>query len=159
MATHRDLFNHPELHNSNAVFDESGNFLLYASLVGIKTVNLLTNKVECILGRVENTERFLQLALLQGSTSKKSAIRLTQPELTPTELDPIVVSSAYKKERFFIFSRREPEEAEGAVAHGRDVFNEPLTREQILAAEAESLTSVNLPRSAVIHTSKVRSHF
>lgn len=78
-----------------------------------------------------------------------------QPDMPTVEPDPILLCTAHKKERFYIFSRREPEDVEGA-AHGRDVFNEPLTREQILAAEAEIMTSVNLPKSAVIHTTKVK---
>ena len=89
MATHRELAQHAELHNFNAIFDESGHFLLYSTLVGIKIVNLLTNKVERILGnlplffapsqsnpspgKVENTEHFLHVALLQGGISRKVA--------------------------------------------------------------------------------------
>ena len=47
----------------NAVFDESGNFLMYATALGIKVVNLVTNRLAAVLGRVENTERFVRLAL------------------------------------------------------------------------------------------------
>ena len=54
----------------NAVFDESGNFLLYPSLVGIKVVNLVSSACVKILGKVENTERFLRVALYQGSSKK-----------------------------------------------------------------------------------------
>lgn len=50
----------------NAVFDESGNFLIFSSILGIKVVNLMTNQVVRILGKVEN-ERFLKLALFQVS--------------------------------------------------------------------------------------------
>ena len=52
MATHRELSQHPEMRNFNAIFDETGNFLIYATLVGIKVINLLTNKVERILGTI-----------------------------------------------------------------------------------------------------------
>lgn len=83
----------------------------------------------------------------------QAAVRLTQLDVPPIESDPILVCTAFKSGRFFIFSRREPEETEGAM-HGRDIFNEPLTREQILAAEAEIMTSVNLPASATLHTTK-----
>ena len=86
----------------------------------------------------------------------QAVVRLTQPDMPPVHLDPLLLCTAFKKERFYLFSRREPEEAEGAT-HGRDVFNEPLTREQILAAEAETMTSVNLPTAAVIHTTKASS--
>ena len=80
-------------------------------------------------------------------------MRLTQPDVPPVELDPLAVCTAYKKERFYLFSRREPEDVEGST-HGRDIFNESLTREQILAAEAETMTSVNLPTSAILHTTQ-----
>lgn len=49
----------------NAILDESGNFVIYASLLGIKVVNLTTNRVARLLGKVENTERFLRIALYQ----------------------------------------------------------------------------------------------
>ena len=51
---------------SNAIFDESGHFLAYTTLIGIKIINLETNKVSRIIGRIENSERFLNLALFQG---------------------------------------------------------------------------------------------
>lgn len=50
----------------NAVFDDSGNFLLYATLFGVKVINLVTNSCAKVLGHVENSERFLGIALYQG---------------------------------------------------------------------------------------------
>ena len=35
----------------NAIFDSSGNFILYPTLIGIKVVNLITNRVVRILGK------------------------------------------------------------------------------------------------------------
>lgn len=52
----------------NVIFDESGNFVIYASLLGIKVVNLVTNRVSRLLGKVENTERFMRVALYQVGT-------------------------------------------------------------------------------------------
>ncbi len=52
------------------VFDESGNFLLYPTLLGVKVVNLVTNGISRVLGKVENSERFLGLALYQGVPKK-----------------------------------------------------------------------------------------
>lgn len=37
-----------------------------------QVVNLVSNKLATILGRVENTERFLRLALYQGAPKKVS---------------------------------------------------------------------------------------
>jgi peptidylprolyl isomerase domain and WD repeat-containing protein 1 len=59
----------------NAVFDDSGNFLIYATLLGIKMVNLVTNKVVRVLGKSE-TARFMNITLYQGSPNKKKFISL-----------------------------------------------------------------------------------
>ena len=50
---------------ANAIFDESGNFLLYGTMFGIKVVNLKSNKVCRLLGKDE-TMRFLHLSMYQG---------------------------------------------------------------------------------------------
>ena len=50
----------------NAAFDDSGNMLVYGSLMGIKILNLVTNKVVRTLGSTESGERFLSVALYQG---------------------------------------------------------------------------------------------
>ena len=47
-------------------FDASGHFLAYGSLFGIKVVNLETNRLVRLLGKVESSERFLRLSLFQG---------------------------------------------------------------------------------------------
>lgn len=71
----------------NAVWDESGNFILYPNLLGIKgvnglslffvrelmecaVVNVTTNKVVRLLGKDE-TARWLNLSLYQGAPSNK----------------------------------------------------------------------------------------
>lgn len=71
----------------NAVWDESGNFVLYPTLLGIKgefqfrsiyrpstecieVVNITTNKVAKILGK-DDPNRWLNLSLYQGSPAKK----------------------------------------------------------------------------------------
>jgi peptidylprolyl isomerase domain and WD repeat-containing protein 1 len=54
----------------NPLFDESGNFLLVPSLLGIKVINITTNSVSRIIGQPENTERFLAIALWQGLPKK-----------------------------------------------------------------------------------------
>jgi peptidylprolyl isomerase domain and WD repeat-containing protein 1 len=35
---------------SNTLFDESGNFLIYPTMIGIKIINLKENKCEYLLG-------------------------------------------------------------------------------------------------------------
>lgn len=51
-------------------WDESGKMVMYATLLGIKVVNTVTNKVVRMLGKDE-TIRFLNLALYQGLPIKK----------------------------------------------------------------------------------------
>ena len=52
--------------------------------------------------------------------------------LADGESDPLVMSTAFKKNRFFIFSRREPVETGGDVS--RDVFNLKPTKDEQMAA-------------------------
>ena len=50
---------------SNIQFDETNQFIFYPSILGIKLVELNTNKLIKILGKNEN-ERFLTSSLFQG---------------------------------------------------------------------------------------------
>lgn len=136
-----------------AVFDESCNFIVYPSMVGIKVVNIHTNKMVRVLGKVEQTERFLGIALFQGKPMKKkveAGVALVEGENdTKEKADPLVVVTAYKKQRFFLFSTREPPES--TADFGRDIFNEKPTKED--AAVAASIRTENpLGKQATIHT-------
>jgi len=42
-------------------FDETDTYLFFGSLIGIKVFNLKANKLVRIVGKVENTERFIQI--------------------------------------------------------------------------------------------------
>ena len=57
---------------SNVIFDESGHFILFPTLLGVKVINIATNRLVRVLGRVENTERFLSIAMFQGVPTKNS---------------------------------------------------------------------------------------
>jgi len=135
----------------NAIFDESGNFLIYATHLGIKVVNLVTNQCPRIIGKVENTERFTRLALFQGIPQKDKRARGSGKDVKVAQKDPTIVACAFNKVRMYIFSSREPEEGDDA-ATGRDVFNEKPRAEEILAASSAPSASAGLATSAVIHT-------
>lgn len=145
----------------NAIFDESGHFVLYPTLLGIKVVNVQSNKVVRLIGKNEN-QRFLHLALYQGAPVKKQVLSLEMaasdnPTLKETEnKDPTLFVTAYKKNRFYLFTRRDPESDEQAVAaggSGRDIFNEkPSREEQTLAQMSTSSLKQTLGSSAIIHT-------
>lgn len=72
MAGEKDLEKTKNLRYSNITFDESGYFLLYATLFGIKVINIHTNRCVRIIGKNENV-RFLSLALYQGKPNKGKA--------------------------------------------------------------------------------------
>ncbi|KAG7377557.1 Peptidylprolyl isomerase domain and WD repeat containing protein 1 [Phytophthora pseudosyringae] len=154
---------------SNCVFDESGHFLLYATLAGIKVLNIETNKVVKVLGKVESSDRFLRLSLFQGkpkvntqfekhlkaaSGLKHEAEVMSDAANERDTIDPTLFCTSFKRNRFFLFSSREPEEdegEEGSAGTGRDVFNEKPTLEESQVATESSAAKV-LGETAVMHT-------
>lgn len=81
LAVERELQSSPAAEYANAVFDDSGNFILYACLSGIKIVNLTDNKVSQLIGKGE-TGRFLNISLYQGAPKKKFAMTLASCAIT-----------------------------------------------------------------------------
>jgi len=141
------------------VFDESGHFLLFGSYVGIKVVNLVTNRVSRLLGKVENTERFIQVALYQGqvaASKRRKIARATADTKAKLELaDPTLVATAFKKERFYLFTRREPpaEDLDNPLV-SRDVFNEKPIESGAVPGLVDEISGALLPRGAVMHTNR-----
>ena len=87
----------------------------------LQVVNMVTNKVARIVGKVENTERFERIALFQGSVVKRAGAIARLPggaDGKHAEGDPSFVATAYQRQRFYLFSKREPEDTEEA-AQGR----------------------------------------
>jgi len=95
--------------SANVIFDESGHFIIYATLLGIKIVNTVTNRMVRLLGKDE-THRFTNLALYQGAPKKKEIHDLAMaasenPLLAESEAeDPILFCTAFRKARFFMFT-------------------------------------------------------
>ena len=135
---------------SNVVFDETGRLMLYASLVGVKVIAIESSKLVRLLGKVENTERFTQLALFQGRAKLTAAMLSSGVKITDDN-DPTLFCAAFKRSRFYLFSGREPQDPDGDDQVGRDVFNEKPSKEDLeLAARS---TTGPLPRLACINTS------
>ena len=66
--------------------------------------------------------------------------------------DPTLFATAYKKTRFYSFSKRGPESKEsGSSRASRDIFNEKPTREEQTVAVANTVHS-NLGGTAILHT-------
>jgi len=152
VAVEKEMRKSPAFMYQTAAFDESSNFIIYPSLVGIKVVNIHTNKLIRILGKVEQTERFLGVMLFQGKPMKKeigAGVAVVDGENNKEMCDPLCLVSAYKKPRFFLFSTREPPES--TADFGRDIFNEKPSKED--AAVAASIRTENpLGKQATIHT-------
>ncbi|PKA66866.1 Peptidyl-prolyl cis-trans isomerase CYP20-2, chloroplastic [Apostasia shenzhenica] len=158
MAVEKEIEKTESAPQPNAVFDESSNFLLYATLLGIKIVNLHTNKVARILGKMENNDRFLKIALYQGDKSNKKVRKIPSAAANVNDtkeplIDPTLLCCAFKKHRIYLFSRREPEEPEDATK-GRDVFNEKPPPEELLAvSDIGKAATSSLPDNVVLNTS------
>ena len=77
LSVEKDMGRAGVMKHNNLVFDESGNFLLYSSLLGVKLVNLATQKVARVFGGREHL-RPLSLALFQGRPKSMSGTALTR---------------------------------------------------------------------------------
>lgn len=73
------------------------------------------------------------------------------PVLQNIQADPTIVCTSFKKNRFYMFTKREPEDTKSADSD-RDVFNEKPSKEEVMAAtQAEGPKRVS--DSAIVHTS------
>jgi peptidylprolyl isomerase domain and WD repeat-containing protein 1 len=110
-----------------------------------------TNRVVKVVGQVENTERFCSLALYEPTKGKPKKISLDTSVKT-AENDPTLFCTAYHKQRFYLFSQREPIVDESDI-QDRDVYNEKPISSAIVGKSTNNMApSIILPRGAIIHT-------
>lgn len=148
LATERELESTPYFNMANVTFDESSNFILFPSMIGIKVVNMITNKVPVYLGKDENC-RFLNLALHHGlpqSISLELAASENPANETEKANDPILFATAFKKQRFFLLTRREPDKDHLLE---RDVLNERPSKDDLASKTAPTKI---LPKQAILRT-------
>ncbi|XP_070563802.1 peptidylprolyl isomerase domain and WD repeat-containing protein 1-like [Ptychodera flava] len=161
MAQERDLEKSGSLKWANVVFDQSGHFIMYATMLGIKVINLHTNRCTLNLGKPENN-RFLHLSLFQGRITKNKAAETLEMKASENPLlqnvsdDPTLFCTAFKKNRFFMFTKRLPEDTKSADSE-RDVFNEKPSKEEVMAATQNPI-SQRISENAIIHTSMGDMH-
>lgn len=109
LAIERELENPATSNKINVIFDETGHFILYGSIMGTKVINTFTNRVVKVFGKDEPF-RSLNLALYQGQPQKKGIVTVSMaasanPLLQDAEArDPMLVSTASGKVRFYIFT-------------------------------------------------------
>ncbi|XP_036371263.1 peptidylprolyl isomerase domain and WD repeat-containing protein 1-like [Octopus sinensis] len=161
MAVERDLEKSTSFRNCNIVFDETGYFVLYSSMLGVKVVNLYTNQCMRILGKPENA-RLLQIDLLQGSGKRHKValdadmVAADNPIIQAPLQDPTLFCTAFKKNRFYMFTRREPEDIKSGATE-RDIFNEKPSKEELVAATQDA-SYTRVAESCILHTSSGDIH-
>ncbi|RYP21835.1 hypothetical protein DL765_002060 [Monosporascus sp. GIB2] len=150
LAAEREIESASVSNKVNVIFDESGHFILYGSIVGVKVLNTFTNQVVKVYGKDENL-RPVNLAIYQGQPQKKGVTTVAMaasnnPLLQESETrDPILVTTAIGKVRFYMFTNEEE-----ISKSQRDVQNEkprllnPKKAVQTKAAESG--------RAAIMHT-------
>jgi len=149
-AHERDIESETLKEKSNIIFDESGNFIIYGSMLGIKVLNTYTNQVVKVYGKDENF-RAVNIAIYQGQPQKKGITTVemgasSNPLLQESETrDPILVATGVGKVRFYMFTNEED-----ISKSTRDVQNEKPTmlghKKDAKAKKTETGTG------AVIHT-------
>ncbi|KAJ2001402.1 Peptidyl-prolyl cis-trans isomerase cyp15 [Coemansia thaxteri] len=158
LAVENELLKSPAGKRTNAIFDESATFLMFASLVGVKVVNLVTNKVVRVLGKSEPC-RFVNLALIQGvpdiASSRLDMAASSNSGARQASNTPTLFCTAFGRNRFFMFTSNEPDHSSQEL--DRDVFNERPTREE--ASLAVVPTKRQVVKSAVLRTTLGDIHF
>lgn len=159
MAIERELDKNSLTSQENVIFDQSNNFILYPTMLGVKVYNWKTNRLIRTLGREETNFRPLCVGLFQALVYEKTVRRLNIDSLDAGVSDPTLYCTAFKKNRFYCFSNRNFEEdttqgEDGELIKDRDIFNEKPTREEIMAAiEIEQqLKPKTIFENATIHT-------
>ncbi|TGO68089.1 hypothetical protein BOTNAR_0030g00110 [Botryotinia narcissicola] len=150
LATEREIET-PTLRNkANVIFDETGHFIIYGSILGAKVLNTYTNRVVKVYGGDENF-RPLNISIYQGQPQKKGVTTIAMaasnnPLLQESELrDPILFATGVGKVRFYMFTNDEE-----VSKSERDVQNEkPTNTNGKKLAEAKAAETGT---AAVIHT-------
>lgn len=147
LAIERELQKTPYFNSIGPLFDQTGKFLLFPTIIGVKVIHLESNKVVRILGRDESL-RPLQLALYQDVPAKRRKGPISSLDLATAEnpildsadlnFDATLLFSAFKKTRFYLLTRREPvADSESGSFFERDVQNEkPSSTSAISKTEA-----------------------
>ena len=143
----------------NIQFDESENYLYYPCWEGIKLIDMKTKEIIKILGKKEKL-RFISICLYQGESQRNKTGIITEVKMRNEDninadkiIDPLLIANAYKSNRFFIFSKNEPDNK-----IKRDIMNEDIdelkNKAAINAKNEKTKDIIDLPEKAVIDTNK-----
>lgn len=137
-------------------FDPTGKLLILPTMVGIKVIDWSTNKCRTIIGVGDSsTLRFIGGCLCLGPAKVDKQMQLARSAaLGGTESnstvqskvpkhDSIMISMAFNKRRFYIFSRFDPVDEHGDdteqqnVIISRDILNEPPDMDDLILTNVE----------------------
>ena len=151
MAQEREVESQTMRSKSSVIFDESSNFIIYGSMLGIKVLNTFTNQIVKMYGKDENF-RAVNLAIYQGQPQKKGITTVemgasSNPLLQESEgRDPVLVATGVGKVRFYMFTNDED-----FSRSTRDIQNEKPT---MLGHKKDAeVKATETGTGAVIHTS------
>ncbi|KAK5076083.1 Peptidyl-prolyl cis-trans isomerase cyp15 [Lithohypha guttulata] len=150
LATERELDSAAVRSRINICFDESGHFICYGSLHGIKVVNTTTSRVMRVYGKDESF-RALDVAMYQGAPQQKGVVTVSMatsnnPLLEAAEeRDPMLFATGYGKVRFYMFTNEE-----SPSKSNRDVHNEKP--KQLGKKQKEEQKEQRMGSAAMIHT-------
>ena len=155
----KDIEKYIETQNQpNIQFDESENYIYYPSSDGIKLIYLKTKEVIKIIGKKEKL-RFISICLFQGESLKNKSGIITEIKMHNEEninadkiIDPLLLCTSYKNNRFYIFSKEEPDNKTQ-----RDIMNESieeLKNKTQTNKNQKNKEIIDLPEKAVIDTTK-----
>ncbi|OQO07358.1 hypothetical protein B0A48_07055 [Cryoendolithus antarcticus] len=155
IAVEREVDNPAIRSRANVIFDESGHFILYGSMLGTKVINTTSNRLVKLYGR-EESFRPLNIALYQGQPEKKSIITAQMaasdnPLLQAAESrDAMLTSTGVGKVRFYMFTN----DGEASKSD-RDVHNEkPRTINSAADQAAAAVEQASrFASTATLHTS------
>ncbi|KAF3768894.1 hypothetical protein M406DRAFT_62908 [Cryphonectria parasitica EP155] len=151
LAIEREVESTTLRNKANVIFDESGHFIIYGSITGIKVLNTYTNQVVKVFGKDEPF-RALNLAIYQGAPQKKGVTTVemaasSNPLLEESEArDPILFATGVGKVRFYMFTNEQD-----ISKSSRDIQNERLTQESKKAKVVKE-EKAETGTAAVIHT-------
>lgn len=151
LAIEREVDSPAHRNKANVIFDESGHFIIYGSIAGIKVLNTYTNQVVKVFGKDESF-RALNLAIYQGAPQKKGVTTVamaasSNPLLEEAEArDPVLFATGAGKVRFYMFTNEEE-----ISKSSRDVQNERPTQDSKKAKAAQE-KKAETGTAAVVHT-------
>jgi peptidylprolyl isomerase domain and WD repeat-containing protein 1 len=150
--------NHQSFHLN---FDNTGNYLLLPTILGIKVINIQTHRVVATVGKGDaSVFRFIDVSLCPGDAKVDQQLQLARmggssaaishqsDNGTAPPNDSLLIALAYDKRRFMVFTHHDPlnndgqDDADEQIILARDILNE-------LPDASDLLESSHLGRSGI----------